>query len=63
MTDDAATANKGLNVEEPDVLGTPEGDNEFAPDEPLGPASDAARERNGERELLRSGGQNKKLPE
>lgn len=29
---------------EPDVVGTPEGDNEFAPDEPLHPVPDGAEQ-------------------
>lgn len=42
MADGAEKANKGLNLDRPDVVGTPEGDNEFPPDQPLGSASDAA---------------------
>ena len=35
----------GVPEDETDVVGTPEGDNEFAPDEPLKPVPDGAEQR------------------
>lgn len=63
MTDGIAKTNEGLIPEQPDVVGTPEGDNEFAPDQPLGTADDAARERVEAHDLSQPGSIGAALPE
>lgn len=42
MAETIRTAPESPQDHEPDVVGTPEGDNEFAPDEPLKPMPEGA---------------------